>query len=101
MTQEPRPHPSQNEALPPMPLEPPAPPAPVSLPEVDSPPPEALLDELPSPEQVVSDAQSVDEVIAGQPSVDELLGETAARHPDMPYSLTRPTRGSAPSPARR
>ncbi len=47
---------------------------PPSLPDVDSPPPEDVLDGVPSTEQVVADAQSADDIVADQPSVDELLG---------------------------
>jgi hypothetical protein len=44
------------------------------LPDVESPPPEEMLDGVPSPEEVVEQARTVDEVIDEQPSVDEILG---------------------------
>jgi len=47
---------------------------PASLPDIDRPPLEAVLDSLPSTEEVVKSAQSVDEIVRQQPSVDELLG---------------------------
>ena len=44
-----------------------------SLPEVDSPPAEDVLDGAPSKEDVVGDAPSPEEIVADQPSVDEIL----------------------------
>jgi hypothetical protein len=49
------------------------PPAP-KLPDVDSPPPEEVLDEVPAKEEVVKRARPADEIVEEQPSVDELLG---------------------------
>ena len=43
------------------------------LPEVESPPPEAVLDGVPSTGEIVEDAQAADEIIQQQPGVDELL----------------------------
>ena len=45
-----------------------------ALPEVESPPPEEVLDGAPSTDEVVAQAQSADDVVAEQPSVDEILG---------------------------
>ena len=45
------------------------------LPDVDSPPPEGVLDGVPSKEEVVEQASTADEVIDEQPSVDEILGD--------------------------
>jgi hypothetical protein len=44
------------------------------LPDIDSPPPEDVLDGVPAKEEVVEHAQSADEVVEEQPSVDEILG---------------------------
>ena len=49
------------------------PPAP-KLPEVDSPPVEAVLDGVPSAEEIVEDATPADAIVDEQPSVDEILG---------------------------
>ncbi len=43
------------------------------LPDVDSPPPEDILDSLPSKEEIVERAQSAQEIIEQQPDPDELL----------------------------
>jgi hypothetical protein len=48
--------------------------SPPKLGEVESPPPEDVLEGVASKEEVVEHAPSVDEVIGEQPSVDELLG---------------------------
>ena len=48
--------------------------SPASLPEIDKPPLEIVLESLPSKEDVVQRAQSVEEIVRQQPSVDELLG---------------------------
>ena len=45
------------------------------LPDVDSPPPEDVLDAVPTTEDVVQDAQPAEEIVREQPSVDELLGD--------------------------
>ena len=50
-------------------------PPPARLPEVDSPPPDDVLDGVPSKEEVVEDAQAADEIVSEQPSVAELLGD--------------------------
>jgi hypothetical protein len=44
------------------------------LPEVDSPPPEKILEDVPDPDEVIENAQSVEEILEQQPGVDELLG---------------------------
>jgi hypothetical protein len=49
-------------------------PTPPKLPDVESPPPEHVLDGVPSKEEVVEHAQPAEEVVDGQPSVDEILG---------------------------
>jgi len=43
------------------------------LPEVDSPPPEDVLDEVPPKEELVKRARPADEIVEEQPSVEELL----------------------------
>jgi hypothetical protein len=48
--------------------------SPASLPDIDRPPVETVLESLPSKEDVVQSAQSVEEIVRQQPSVDELLG---------------------------
>jgi hypothetical protein len=48
------------------------PPAP-ALPEVDSPPPEDVLDGVPSTEEIIERAQSAEEIVEQQPSPEELL----------------------------
>lgn len=45
-----------------------------SLPTLESPPPEDVLDSVPSKDEVVENAQTADEIVSRQPSVDELLG---------------------------
>jgi hypothetical protein len=45
-----------------------------NLPEVESPPPEEVLDGVPSTDEVVAHAQPADDVVDEQPSVDEILG---------------------------
>ena len=55
-------------------------PPPPSLPDVESPPREEVLDAVPSTEDVVQDAQPAEEIVDEQPSVDELLGDE--RRPD-------------------
>ena len=55
-------------------------PPPPSLPEVESPPRDEVLDAVPSTEDVVQDAQPAEEIVNEQPSVEELLGEK--RRPD-------------------
>lgn len=49
-------------------------PGPPSLPELDTPPREDVLDDVPSTEEVVENAQTADEIVSEQPDVDELLG---------------------------
>jgi hypothetical protein len=49
-------------------------PAAPKLPEVESPPPEDVLDDVPSTAEIVERAQSAGEVVEGQPSVAEILG---------------------------
>jgi hypothetical protein len=44
-----------------------------SLPDVDSPPAEEVLDGAPSKDDVVGDAPSPEDIVAEQPSVDEIL----------------------------
>jgi hypothetical protein len=48
--------------------------SPASLPDIDRPPLETVLESVPSTEDVVRNAQSVEEIVRQQPSVDELLG---------------------------
>jgi hypothetical protein len=47
-------------------------PAPSVLPDVDSPPPEQVLEDVPSTDEIIQDAQSADEILQQQPDVDEL-----------------------------
>jgi hypothetical protein len=54
------------------PRDPDVPPAP-KLPDVESPPPEDVLDEVPPKEELVKRARPADEIIEEQPSVEELL----------------------------
>jgi hypothetical protein len=54
--------------------EPPAP----KLPEVDSPPAEAILDDVPSKDDVIEGAQPAEAVVEEQPSVREVLGDADA-----------------------
>lgn len=48
-------------------------PRPPKLPDVESPAPDDVLDDVPPREEVVEQAQPSDEIIAEQPSVDELI----------------------------
>lgn len=43
------------------------------LPEIDSPPPEQVLEDVPSKEEIIEQAQSADEIVGQQPSPEELL----------------------------
>jgi hypothetical protein len=45
-----------------------------ALPTVDSPPAEAVLDDVPSTAQIIEHAESAEEILGHQPGVDELLG---------------------------
>jgi hypothetical protein len=49
-------------------------PPPAKLPEVESPPPEEVLDAVESKDDVIERAQAPEEIVGEQPSVDELLG---------------------------
>jgi hypothetical protein len=51
---------------------PPAPAAP-ALPDVESPPPEDVLDGVPSTEEIIGHAQSAEEIVHEQPSVEDVL----------------------------
>jgi hypothetical protein len=55
-----------------------APPAP-KLPEVESPPPEDVLDSVPSREEIVEQAESAEKIVEAQPSPEELLGHDRPR----------------------
>jgi hypothetical protein len=44
-----------------------------TLPDVDSPPPEDVLDGVPSTEEIIEHAQSAEEIVHQQPSVDDVL----------------------------
>jgi len=48
-------------------------PARSKLPNVDSPPPDQVLEEVASEEEIIEAADSADEILKQQPSVDELL----------------------------
>jgi hypothetical protein len=48
-------------------------PPPTKLRDVDSPPPDQVLEQVASKEEIIEDAQSADEILKQQPSVDELL----------------------------
>ena len=52
---------------------PPQPVGPPKLPEVDSPPPEDVLEGVPSTEEIIKHAQAAEEIVEEQPSPDELL----------------------------
>jgi hypothetical protein len=56
-------HPSRDPDVPPLP----------KLPDVESPPPENVLDEVPPKEELVRRARPADEIVTEQPSVEELL----------------------------
>jgi hypothetical protein len=45
-----------------------------TLPEVDSPPAEDVLEGVPSTDEIIEHAQTADEIVSEQPSVDDLLG---------------------------
>jgi hypothetical protein len=47
--------------------------SPPPLPDVDSPPPEDVIEGVPSPEEIIKQAQSAEEIVRQQPDVDELL----------------------------
>lgn len=49
-------------------------PEPPVLPDVESLPPEDILDEVPSTDEIIERAQSAQEIVRQQPDVDELLG---------------------------
>jgi hypothetical protein len=49
-------------------------PPPPTLPEVESPPLEDVIDGVPSKEEVVENAETADDIIRQQPSVEEILG---------------------------
>ncbi len=51
----------------------PVPPSTPKLPDVDSPPPEDVLDGVPSTEEIIERAQPADEIVEQQPSVEELV----------------------------
>ncbi|HEY8582599.1 MAG TPA: hypothetical protein VIL49_06615 [Capillimicrobium sp.] len=57
---------------------PPEPPRAPSLPEVDSPPTEDILDGAPSVDEVIRDAQPAEQIVADQPGRDELVGDDPA-----------------------
>ena len=44
------------------------------LPDVDSPPPDEVIEDAPSTEEIIEQAESVEEIVKQQPDVDELLG---------------------------
>jgi len=48
-------------------------PPPSKLPDVDSPPPDQVLEEVASKEEIIEAAESADEILKHQPSVAELL----------------------------
>ena len=48
-------------------------PTPAKLPDVDSPPPEDILESVPSKEEIIEHAQSAEEIVEQQPSPDDLL----------------------------
>ena len=48
-------------------------PPPTSLPDVDSPPAEQVLEDVPSKEEIIEQAQSAEEIVGQQPSPEELL----------------------------
>lgn len=48
-------------------------PASPKLPDVDSPPPEDVLEDVPSTEEIIEHAQSAEKIVEQQPSPDELL----------------------------
>lgn len=45
----------------------------VPLPDVDSPPPEEVLENLPSTKEIIEHADSAEQILEQQPSVDELV----------------------------
>ena len=49
-------------------------PAAPALPEVDSPPPEDILDGAPSVDDIIKQAQPAKDIVAEQPDRDELAG---------------------------
>jgi hypothetical protein len=44
-----------------------------ALPDVDSPPPEEVLEAVPSTDEIIDTAQSAEEILEQQPGVDELV----------------------------
>jgi hypothetical protein len=50
-----------------------APPATPQLPDIDSPPPEDVLNDVPSTAEIIGDAQTAAEIIGEQPGPEELL----------------------------
>jgi hypothetical protein len=49
-------------------------PAAPKLPEVESPPPEDVLDGVPSKEEIVEQAETAEKIVEEQPSPEQLLG---------------------------
>ncbi len=45
----------------------------VPLPDVDSPPPEEVLENLPSTQEIIEHADSAEQILEQQPSVEELV----------------------------
>jgi hypothetical protein len=62
-----------------LPTDPPASAAP-SLPNVDSPPREDVLDGVPSTDEIIEHAQSAEDIVDQQPSVDDVLRRPASSH---------------------
>jgi hypothetical protein len=48
-------------------------PSPPTLPDVESPPAEDVIEDAPSTEDIIEQAQSAEEILQQQPDVDELL----------------------------
>lgn len=46
-----------------------------NLPDVDSPPPEDVLDGVPSTDEIIEHAQPAEKIVEQQPSVEELVPE--------------------------
>lgn len=44
-----------------------------ALPDVESPPPEEVIEGVPSTEEIIEHAESAEEILRQQPDVDELL----------------------------
>lgn len=60
---------SRSEDDAPAPLTPPAP----ALPDVDSPPPEDVLDGVPSTDEIIEAAEPATDIVEKQPSVEDVL----------------------------